>query len=93
MPKTKLGNETKDNGAKKAKFDTIKCEMSPRLDEGRDDAFPPARPAAHDATSMGTGAALDARRVSAATGPGTGDHLQLLHEPVGGATSTMAAVL
>lgn len=33
MPKTKLGNETKDNGAKKAKVDTIKCEMSPRLDE------------------------------------------------------------
>lgn len=33
MPKTKLGNETKDNGAKKAKVDAIKCEMSPRLDE------------------------------------------------------------
>ena len=33
MPKTKLGNETKDNGAKKAKVEIAKCEMSSRLDE------------------------------------------------------------
>ena len=33
MPKTKLGNETKDNGAKKARVETAKCEMSSRLDE------------------------------------------------------------
>jgi len=34
MPKTKLGNETKDIATKRARVETAKCEMSPRLVEG-----------------------------------------------------------
>ena len=33
MPKTKLGNETKNTAAKKARVEIPKCEMSPRLIE------------------------------------------------------------
>ena len=33
MPKTKLGNETKDHVAKKARVENIKCDMSARLAE------------------------------------------------------------